>query len=245
MQVAQPSRTAQRVAVRRAAATWKISSPQPCFSPEFASTSCSAPAATLSPTGILCDPRACVSTEDSGKTECGAKRFLAGFVVRGAPFALTEELAQKGVRRETVPGRSCGGRRTLCASKWIIQPRRNGSARGAGRLASGRLASRFRWKSPSRPSISSGSHSNEFARGACVLHLARRHRGFFASRLAAAASRLTSPSSSPRRRTVSAILRSSRARQPAGAPRIWRDRRPVQINARYFAGRSDGLSEVS
>ena len=57
-----------------------------------------------------------VSSWNSRKTECGANQFLTRLAVRAAPFALLEELAQNGVRREPVPVTSGGARRTLCAS---------------------------------------------------------------------------------------------------------------------------------
>jgi hypothetical protein len=37
------------------------------------------------------------------KADCGASQLVTRLAVRAAPFALLEELAQDGVRRESVP----------------------------------------------------------------------------------------------------------------------------------------------
>jgi hypothetical protein len=62
-----------------------------------------------------------VFLKKSRKTECGAKRFLAGFGGARRTLCAFEEVAQNGVRRETVPGRFGGAHRTLCASSRLLK----------------------------------------------------------------------------------------------------------------------------
>jgi hypothetical protein len=44
-------------------------------------------------------------------------QMLSKNMVNGRSKDPFEELAQNGVRREAAPGRPCGARRTLCATK--------------------------------------------------------------------------------------------------------------------------------